>query len=101
MSIPCAGLIDHYSNAPKFSDRKVWANSVDPDQTAALKQSDLGLHCLMFCLRLLDPLLCSEMIIFWDVQFLFIFMVVIYWTHVVIANHVITCSLLISLTDDY
>ena len=23
-----------YSNDPKFSDRKVWANSADPDQTA-------------------------------------------------------------------
>ena len=24
-----------YSNDPKFSDRLVWANSVDPDQTAS------------------------------------------------------------------
>ena len=23
-----------YHNDPKFSDRQVWANSVDPDQTA-------------------------------------------------------------------
>ena len=23
-----------YRNAPKFSDKQVWANSVDPDQTA-------------------------------------------------------------------
>ena len=23
-----------YSNVPKFSDRQVWANSADPDQTA-------------------------------------------------------------------
>ena len=23
-----------YRNVPKFSDRQVWANSVDPDQTA-------------------------------------------------------------------
>ena len=25
---------DIYRNDPKFSDRQVWANSVDPDQTA-------------------------------------------------------------------
>ena len=24
----------HYRNDPKFSDRQVWANSADPDQTA-------------------------------------------------------------------
>ena len=33
-----------YCNDPKFSDRQVWANSVDPDQTE--EQSDQGLHCL-------------------------------------------------------
>ena len=26
----------NYCNDPKFSDRQVWANSVDPDQTAPL-----------------------------------------------------------------
>ena len=31
-----------YRNVPKFSDRQVWANSVDTDQ------SDQGLHCLPF-----------------------------------------------------
>ena len=25
---------DMYRNVPKFSDREVWANSADPDQTA-------------------------------------------------------------------
>ena len=25
-----------YRNVPKFSDRQVWANSADPDQTAPL-----------------------------------------------------------------
>ena len=25
---------EHYRYAPKFLDRQVWANSVDPDQTA-------------------------------------------------------------------
>ena len=28
-----AGPIN-YSNDPKFSDRQIWANSVDPDQAA-------------------------------------------------------------------
>ena len=35
-----------YRNDPNFSERKVWANSVDPDQTAQ-EQSDQGLHCLL------------------------------------------------------
>ena len=28
------GIKLEYRNDPKFSDRKVWANSADPDQTA-------------------------------------------------------------------
>ena len=43
-----------YSNDPKFSDRQVRANSVDPDQTALEEQSDQSLHSLPFCLHLLD-----------------------------------------------
>ena len=43
-------------NDPKFSDRQVWANSADPDQTAQ-EQSDQGLHCLQFPLHLLDAFL--------------------------------------------
>ena len=27
-------IITQYRNDPKFSDRQVWANSADPDQTA-------------------------------------------------------------------
>ena len=27
----------YHSNVPKYSDRHVWANSVDPDQTASEK----------------------------------------------------------------
>ena len=38
-------------NDSKFSDRQVWSNSADPDQTAP-QQSDQGLHCLPFCLHL-------------------------------------------------
>ena len=36
---------------PKFSDRQVWANSADPDQTA-----DERLDCLPFRLHLLNTL---------------------------------------------
>ena len=47
-----------YRNDPKFSDRLVWANSADPDQTAPLleEQSDQGLHCLLFPLHLFDEI---------------------------------------------
>ena len=44
-----------YRNVPKFSDRQVWANSADPDQTE--EQFDQGLHCLQFPLHILDSLL--------------------------------------------
>ena len=37
---------------PKFSDRHVWANSADPDQTE--------LHCLLFILLLLQTFLCCK-----------------------------------------
>ena len=47
-----------YRNVSKFSDRQVWANSADPDQTAPREeQSDQGLHCLQFPLHLLNALL--------------------------------------------
>ena len=45
-----------YRNDPKFSDRKVWANSTDPDQTAPEEQSDQGLHCLLFHLHHFDKI---------------------------------------------
>ena len=47
-----------FCNDTKFSDRQVWANSVDPDQT----DPDQDLHCLSFRLHLLDQLLCSKTI---------------------------------------
>ena len=45
-----------YRNDPKFSDRLIWANSADPDQTPPRleEQSDQGLHCLLFNLHLFD-----------------------------------------------
>ena len=39
-----------YHNDPKFSDRHVWENRADPDQTE--------LHCLLFILLLLQTFLC-------------------------------------------
>ena len=44
-----------YPNFPKFSDRQLWANSGDPDQTPSI--SDQGLHGLPFRLHRLDSLL--------------------------------------------
>ena len=41
-----------YRNFPKFSDRQVWANSADPEQ------SDQGLHCLQFPLHPLECITC-------------------------------------------
>ena len=39
-------LESKYRNVPKFSDRQVWANSADPDQTSPKGAvSDQGLHC--------------------------------------------------------
>ena len=46
-----------YRNDPKFSDRQVWENSVDPDQTA---HTDQGLHCFPFRLHTLDALLYDK-----------------------------------------
>ena len=47
-----------YCNDPKFSDRQVWANSVDPDP---FEQS---LHLLPFRLHLLDSLLYGRATLF-------------------------------------
>ena len=42
---------------PKFSDRQVWANSADPDQTAPRSSpSNQGLHCLLFHLHVFDKI---------------------------------------------
>ena len=36
-----------YSHDPKFMEREIWANIVDPDQTALKKKgSHQGLHCV-------------------------------------------------------
>ena len=41
-----------YHNDPKFSDRYVWVNNADPDQTE--------LHCMLFILLLLQTFLCCK-----------------------------------------
>ena len=38
-----------HKNDPKYSDRQVWENSVDPDQIAP---EEMCLHCLSFHLHL-------------------------------------------------
>ena len=43
----------------------VWANSVDPDQTALKEQSDQDLHCLPFFLLLLEALLHCKIKLFY------------------------------------
>ena len=48
-----------YHNVLKFSDRQVWANSVDLEE-----QSDQGLHYLPFRLHLLDTLLYGKATLF-------------------------------------
>ena len=40
-------------------------NSVDSDQTALVEQSDQDLHCLPFCLHLLEALLHCKIILFY------------------------------------
>ena len=50
-------LIWFYRKNSKYWDIYVCANSVESDQTALKEQSDQDLHCLPFCLHLLDALL--------------------------------------------
>ena len=49
-----------YRKDPRFLDRQVWVNSVDPDQTALVEQSDQVLHCLPFYLHSLDKILYGK-----------------------------------------
>ena len=55
-----ANPIYWYHNDPKFLDRLVWANSVDPIRLLLEEQSDQGLHCLPFQLHLLGALLFGK-----------------------------------------
>ena len=45
-----------YCNDPKFSDRQVWTNSADPDQTAPRASVWEGLHCLPFPTESFEPI---------------------------------------------
>ena len=53
----CLAQVPNCNDPSKFSDRQVYANSVDPDQTPILQ----GSQCLPFCLHLFGSL-CREMI---------------------------------------
>ena len=53
-----------YRDDLKFSDRQVWTNNVDPDQTAPRKQYNQGLNCLPFRLHLLDALFYDKATLF-------------------------------------
>ena len=44
-------------NSPRYADRQVWANSIDPVQ---MEKSDQGLHCLTFFWHLLDEVLYDK-----------------------------------------
>ena len=52
-----------YRNDTKFSERQVWANAIDPDQTAP-EQSGQDLHCLLLSLQLLNALLYGKVTLF-------------------------------------
>ena len=54
MQIQC--IILTYRINSKYWDINVGTNSVDSDQTALKEQSDQDLHCLPFCLHLLEAL---------------------------------------------
>ena len=53
-------FLRHLQILPTVLRRHVWANSIDPEQTAP----DQSLHCLPFHLRLLDALLCGKTTLF-------------------------------------
>ena len=54
-----------YHKNSKYWDMHVRANSVDSDQTALKEQSDQDLHCLPFCLHLLEALLHCKIKLFY------------------------------------
>ena len=54
-----AKILYGYHNETKFSDRRVWANSEDLDQTAPEGESDQGLYLLLYRMHLLDILPCG------------------------------------------
>ena len=54
----CLAQVPNCNDPSKFSDRQVYANSVDPDHK---HQSHQGSQCLPFCLHLFGSL-CRKMI---------------------------------------
>ena len=63
MQIQC--IILTYRINSKYWDINVGTNSVDSDQTALKEQSDQDLHCLPFCLHLLEALLHCKIKLFY------------------------------------
>ena len=63
---PCSNCIwkTFYHNNPKYSDRQVWAKSVDPDQMLQNAASDPGLHCLPLIQYFLDTSTGNKMDLF-------------------------------------
>ena len=49
----------YHNDDSMFSDRLVWVNSENPNQTG-LNKTDQGLHCLPFRLHYLDTLLFTR-----------------------------------------
>ena len=54
-----------YRKKSKYWDINVGTHSVDSDQTALKEQSDQDLHCLPFCLHLLEALLRCKIKLFY------------------------------------
>ena len=53
-----------YRDIPKYWDRQVWANSVDPDQMLKNAVSDQDPHCLQLVQQILDALTGYSMDLF-------------------------------------
>ena len=49
-----------YHNYPKYWNRHVWANGVDPDQMLQNLASDQGIHCLPLIRQYLHTLIDSK-----------------------------------------
>ena len=49
-----------YRNDLKYSNRQVWANTVDPHETSSWRSTLISLHCLSFRLHLLHTLLYDK-----------------------------------------
>ena len=46
-----------------YSDKQVWANNAEPDETSQNKASHQGLHCFPFIQQFLDTTSDSEFVL--------------------------------------